>query len=249
MGTLAIDIETASPFGEPAWDENDTGDFEWVAVAVGYRSTGASAPETDVLFRRGGWEEAHTADLFDRLIAWCDGRRTDRTLTYNGRRFDLKHVGNWAERLEADGVREGALADLERVLPGHVDLAPAARDRHEDRLLDGQPILPLWKACQLEGVDEERVRYGDYGLDDDYLSGLGVDASHVTGAHVGRVLGERYVEGVVAGLEGTSTHRRLRRLLHDYAVGDVDVLFDLYDALGGEALDDEYRAPSARRER
>jgi hypothetical protein len=97
--------------------------------------------------------------------------------------------------------------------------------------------------CDLTGVDEERVWYDDYGFNDDYLAALDVDARFVKAAHVGRTLGERYVDGLVAGLSETTTHRRLYQLLADYAVGDVDVLFGVYDALGGSVLEETYHTP------
>jgi hypothetical protein len=241
MGTLALDIETASPVREPGPTDDGTEWFELLAVAVGYRD--AEGVETEVLFRRGGWEPAETAALLDRLVAWCRGRDVERTLTYNGAHFDLRHLANWAEELAAEGVRPGILEELAAALPVHVDLALAARDRFEDRLLEGQPVLPLWKVCDLTGVDEERVWYDDYGFNDDYLAALDVDARFVKAAHVGRTLGERYVDGLVAGLSETTTHRRLHRLLADYAVGDVDALFGVYDALGGPKLDEAYHTP------
>ncbi|AEN07726.1 hypothetical protein Halar_0481 (plasmid) [halophilic archaeon DL31] len=38
-GTLAIDVETASPFNDPGWDDfDDTAYFELVAIALGYQS-------------------------------------------------------------------------------------------------------------------------------------------------------------------------------------------------------------------
>lgn len=241
MGTLALDIETASPFREPAPGENDTACFEWVAVAVGFREGPEADPETDVLFRRGGWDVEHTADLFDQLFAWCADRDVDRTLTYNGEHFDRTHLSNWAASVASTCGRDDVESSLARLFSTHVDLAPLASDRHAEQLLDGQPVLPLWKACDLEGVTETRVRYDEYDFDEAYLDGLDVDAPFVTGKHVGQVLGSRYVEGVAAEIEGTHTHRELRRLLYEYAVGDVDVLFDLYDALtGGESAVDSF---------
>jgi hypothetical protein len=241
MGTLALDIETASPFREPGPDDDDTAYFELLAVAVGYRD--ASGTETDVLLRRGGWDDDHTAALLDRLVSWCRDRDVERTLTYNGVHFDLRHLGNWAEELDRTGVRSGLVDDLSAALPTHVDLALAARDRYRDRLWESQRVLPLWKVCDLAGVDEARVWYDDYGFNDDYLRGLDVDARFVKAAHVGRTLGARYVDGLVAGLTETTTHRRLHRLLTDYAAGDVDVLFGVYDALGGPTLDETYHEP------
>lgn len=248
MGTLALDIETASPFREPAPDDEGTECFEWLAVAVGYRPAPGGPVERDVLFREGGWDDEYTADLFDRLFEWCGGRAVDRVLTYNGRTFDLKHMRNWAEALVEDGVREGTDVELESLAAVHVDLVGPALAAHRDELLDDQETLPLWKVCDLAGVDEEKVWYEDYGFHDGHFS-EGFEYGFVRAVDVGRMLGERYVEGLEAGLEGTRTHGQLRELLYDYAVGDVDVLFELYDAFGGAELDAEYGGDLADVER
>jgi hypothetical protein len=124
-----------------------------------------------------------------------------------------------------------------------VDVARAAADRHEEKLRDDQVVLPDWKAYELEGIDNETVWYDDYDFDDGYLAGLDDDHGIVKGAHLGRELGERYVDGVVAGIEDTRTFRELKRLLVDYSDSDVADLFDLYESLGGETLDDEYHSP------
>ncbi|MFC3476724.1 hypothetical protein [Halobacterium litoreum] len=241
MGTLALDIETASPFREPGPNGDGTECFEWLAVAVGYRESPDADVDSDVLFRDGDWADEHTADLFDRLFAWCDGRSVDRVLTYNGSAFDLEHMGNWAAALVDDGVREETHARLDALAETHVDLAEPALADYRDELRDGQPILPLWKVCELAGVEEEKIWYEDYKFPDGHVTEE-FEYGFVRGADVGRVLGERYVDGVAAGIEHTTTHRRLRDLLYDYAVGDVDVLFELYDGFGGERLDAEYGA-------
>lgn len=241
MGTLALDIETASPFREPGPDDEGTECFEWLAVAVGYRSEPGGGLEREVLFREGGWDEEYTARLFDRLFEWCDGRDVDRVVTYNGRAFDLKHMGNWADALVEEGVRAGADAALASLVATHVDLVGPALANHRDALREEQAVLPLWKVCELEGVDEEKVWYEDYGFHDGHVT-EDLEYGFVRGVDVGRTLGERYVEGLEAGLEGTKTHGQLRALLTEYAIGDVDVLFGLYDAFGGAALDAEYGA-------
>lgn len=246
MGTLAVDIETASPFTDPDPEENNTDDYEWVAVAVGYDpaiTDPSVAPETDVLFRQGGWDDDHTAALLDDLCEWCEDRDVERTLTYNGAWFDLKHMCNWAQKLTDNGTRPAAYSDLVEAVQTHIDLAHPATERHEDELRDDQPILPLWKVCQLEDIDDEKTWYDDYEIPEAYLDAAAIDQPFVRGAHVGEVLGERYVEGLEAGIEHTKTHQQLAQLLSDYAAGDVDVLFELYRNLGGEALVDEHCYP------
>jgi hypothetical protein len=203
MGTLTLDIETASPFEEPTDGSNETRCYEWLSVAVAYVEDGPADPETAVLFRRGGWDDEYTADLLDRLAEWCSTRDVARTLTDNGTWVDLKHLASWAESLDRTGVRPDALDDLRRILPRHVDVARAAADRHGDALWDDQVVLPDWKVYRLEGIDNETVWYDDYDFNPDFFERLGVDDEMVEGAHVGRVLGERYVDGVVAGFEET----------------------------------------------
>jgi hypothetical protein len=243
MGTLTLDIETASPFAEPPANSNETRYYEWLSVAVAYVEDGQSAPETAVLFRRGGWDDEHTADLFERLFAWCEPRDVERTLTYNGAWFDLKHLANWAAKLDDADVRPNALDDLRECLGTHVDVAQAAADRHSEELWEDQVILPDWKAYDLEGIDNPTVWYDDYDFDADYFAGLGIEDAMVKGVHVGRVLGERYVEGVVAGIEATKTHRELTRLLTDYSRSDIEDLYTLYESLGAETLDEQYHYP------
>lgn len=65
----------------------------------------------------------------------------------------------------------------------------------------------------------------------------------VKGEHVGQALGSQYIDGICAGIEETLTHQQLEDLLYDYARDDVDVLFGLYDKLGGRSLDEEYHFP------
>lgn len=249
MGTLALDIETASPFEEPGRDDNDTRFYEWVSVGLAYRDGSLEEPDTAVLFRRGGWEAEHTADLFYRMIDWCDERDIERTLTYNGAYFDLKHLLNWAEELDESGESTGLMADLEASCPTHIDLAKAATAQHEDELQEGQTILPDWLAYKLEDIDNDSIWYNDYDFHKDYWERLGIEDRFVQGSHVGQVLGEKFVEGVAVGLEETKTHNELRRLLYDYSISDIVDLFTLYDSLGGEQLESNFLYPIEEVER
>jgi DNA polymerase elongation subunit (family B) len=243
MGILAIDIETASPFEEPDPEQNATRCYEWLSVAMAYRGSDLDDPEAQVFFRRGGWEPKYTADLFERLIDWCDGRNIERTLTYNGAYFDLKHLLNWAEDLEESNEWTGLNGGLKASFPTHIDLAKAATARHKEELQEDQPILPDWLAYDLEDIDNDSIWYDDYDFNDDYWERLGIEDEFVRGSHVGQVLGEKYIDGVQAGLEGTKTHEELEQLLYDYSISDIVDLFALYDALGGEQLEDDFHFP------
>ena len=108
MGSLALDIETASPFEGKPFNGDDTDTLAWVAIAVAYDDGSGSEPDAEVFFRDGGWEDKHTADLLNRFITWCEGRDIERTLTYNGSGFDLRHMANWADDLAEASVRPNA---------------------------------------------------------------------------------------------------------------------------------------------
>lgn len=243
MGTLVLDIETASPFEEPPANANDTQYFEWVAVGLAYVDALDDTPETDVLFRRGNWDDAHTRDLFGQLFEWCEQRDVERLLTYNGTWFDGKHLLTWARELDATSDTR-LRQRTESLFENHIDVALAAADEYSDELLDDQPILPDWKAYDLAGIDNDGVWYDDYEFPDTYLSDI--EGPAVQGKHIGRVIGGKYVRNVDAEIEHTSVHRELTRLLEDYCTSDVADLIDLYTALGGPELDDTYRRPASR---
>lgn len=242
-GLNYCDIETASPFEEPPENTNDTQYYEWVAVGLAYVDDLHDTPDTDVLFRRGNWDDSYTSDLFEQLFDWWSSRDIDRLLTYNGTWFDGKHLLNWARDLDAT-INTQFQPQTESLFENHVDVALAAADEYADELWDDQPILPDWKAYDLADINNEGVWYDDYDFPDTYLAD--VDGPAVQGKHIGQVLGERYVDNVDAGIESTSVHRELTRLLETYCTSDVADLIDLYRTLGGPDLDDTYHRPPSR---
>lgn len=242
MGTLVLDIETASPFEEPPTNSNDTQYYELFAVSIAYADNLGSEPETEVLFRRGGWENSYTIDLYQRMFEWCDERDVDRVLTYNGTWFDGKHLLNWASDIDAT-TNYDFLERTKALFKNHIDIALAAADEYSDELRDNQQILPDWKAYDLAGIDNDSIWYDNYEFPATYLSEI--DESGVQGKHIGQVLGERYVANVTAGIEHTSVHRELTQLLEDYCRSDVADLIELYTVLGGPTLDGTYRRAPA----
>jgi hypothetical protein len=234
MGTLALDIETASPFESPGGDDfDDTRYFELVAIGLGYRATPDAEPETTVLLRRGDWDDEHTVDLLDRLLRWCDDRDVDRLLTYNGEGFDLVHLRHWVDEAAAAG-HAGFAERFDRLTTSHIDLKHLATERYRDRLPGRASFHKLERVCRWEGIEMPETRYADYDLNPDFLRGAGVPEHDtvVEGRHLGSGLGAAYVEGIAAGLDDRLTYRELERLLRDYARSDVAVLFALADALG-----------------
>lgn len=238
MGTLVLDIETASPVKEPPEGSNRTEYYEWFAVSLAYANELEDKPEMEVLFRRGGWEKSSTIDLYQRMFEWCDQRSVDRLLTYNGAWFDGKHLLNWASEIDA-ATTHRFRERTEALFENHIDVALAAVDEYAEELWDDQEIVPDWKAYELAGVSNDSVWYDDYDFPESYLSE--VDGPAVQGKHIGQVLGERYVDNIEAGIEETSVHQELTRLLRDYCLSDVSDVIDLYTALGGPTLDDTYR--------
>ncbi|SDY44094.1 hypothetical protein [Halopenitus persicus] len=222
MGTLAIDIETASPDEAPSTQEQfrETSYFELVAIAVGYRD--GSGTESDVLFRAGGWEQEHTADLLERLFAWCEGRDVETVLTYNGNGFDRIHLENWSRSLDENGVTAGMARRTESLFATHRDLAEVSLDKYRSRISGGGTSFE--RICRWEDVDVAETRYADYDLHESVHEGYG---SHVKGQHIGDSLGELYVDLHVSGATETTTYRQLKRMLTEYAVADVLPLFEL----------------------
>ncbi|MFK5604360.1 3'-5' exonuclease family protein [Haloferax volcanii] len=231
-GRLAVDIETASPNGQPS-DFRNTDDFELVAVGLGHRAGDDATVDVEVLLRDGDWSLDHTADLLRRVVEWCEARGAggEGVVTYNGEYFDEHHLRAWADRVADAGVWADAPRRIDALFADHVDLGTLAAEAYPEAVRPNRDIPALWKACKEAGVDQPTVWYDDYDLPAGYLGRLGVEADHVKGAHVGEALGEAYVEGVVAELDHTRTHAELTRLLVDYAAGDIEPLFSLHDAL------------------
>lgn len=223
---FALDIETASPFRSPGYgDFEDTDCFELVAVALGHRPAPGDAVETAVLFRRGGWDPAHTADLIDRACAWVDERAPDDAplVTYNGAGFDAVHLREWAGRLADDHpALPGA---VRRLFADHRDVARVAGYHFRDRPFGGR-FPKFERACEWAGVDAPETRYADFDVDPTLVAR--VDGDRVEGRHVGEVLGEAYVERVAAGEDPGG----MEALLAHYAAGDVEPLFSLADVVG-----------------
>ncbi|KAB1187893.1 MULTISPECIES: hypothetical protein [Haloferax] len=227
-GRLALDIETASPRGEPT-DFQNTADFELVAVGLGYHDGDGDA-KVEVLLRDGGWEAEHTADLLRRVVEWCEAHGGP-VVTYNGEFFDEHHLRAWATTVADEGVWPDAPSRVDALFSNHVDLGTLAATAYPNAVRPNREIPALWKACDEAGIAQPTVWYDDYDLPPNYLDRLGIDDRHVKGAHVGEALGEQFVDGVVAGLDHTHTHAELTRLLVDYAAGDIEPLFSLHDAL------------------
>jgi hypothetical protein len=227
---LALDIETVSPglaLGERP-DFRDSGDFELLAVALGYESRAGDGRESAVLFRTGTGLGAEL-DLLECTLDWLDDRPADTLLTYNGEAFDLLHLRGRARLAsEALGAREHVTGRLDAVLDGvaHDDLRNRAVDR-----FGGYPSFE--DACRRVGVDVPETHWADYDHGKDpttWRGATGTDDPQVTNRDVPQ-FGAAYLELAEAGATHTHTFRELERLLTDYARSDVEPLFELADAL------------------
>ncbi len=87
--------------------------------------------------------------------------------------------------------------------------------------------------------------FADYAVVSLHCLRVYLEKSGTRSARSGQVLGERYVDNVVAGIESTSVHHELTHLLNDYCTSDVADLVDLYTTLGGPTLDEAYRRTAA----
>lgn len=230
MGTLAIDIETASPDEEPRGKFENTEYFELVAVALGFRQDAESAVKSEVLFRDGGWEREHTAELLDRMVDWVANYEIESVLTYNGTGFDFIHLLNWSEEADNDGVSNSILRQVEALDSNQIDLKYPSIEHHSDLMKQGHDFPKLEKVCAARSIPTAETRYDDYDINANFLQSMDLTAETVEGWHIGKYLGERYVEGVVNGLQDTLTYRELEAMLSDYAEADIQPLFDLYDS-------------------
>ena len=222
MGTLAIDIETASPEKEPSKQEHfrNTSYFELVAVALGYND--GKETETEVLFREGGWELEHTARVLESMLSWCEGRDIEKVITYNGNDFDLIHLRNWAQSLDQNGVAVDMSERVDSLFTRHRDLAELSFDKYRDRISGGGTSFE--RICKWEDIDVVETKYADYDLHESVYAEYG---SKVEGWHIGESLGEMYVNLRASGATDTKTYRQLEQMLVEYATGDIIPLFEL----------------------
>lgn len=226
-GLLAIDIETASPHKEPKGDNfQDTEYFELVAVGLGYQSEPTADIETEVLFRNGGWDSEATSELLQRVSTWCGEREAEGILTHNGERFDEIHLKGWADEVTESGVWPEGSKEFDSLFSSHIDLNPLAVERYQDRLESWRDRVKLEDVCEWEELDVPETYYDDYELGR-LVEHDAIDSAHVTNIHIGKVLGEAYVEHQNRGSTGTEQFQELERLLQHYTKADIEPLFHL----------------------
>lgn len=224
---LAIDIETASPFRSPHEGGFDnTACFELVAVGLGYQRSPGGPIISDVLFRQGGWESSWTAALLSDVIRWCDQFDADALLTYNGQNFDEIHLKHWAHELTQRGQLDQGAEAIERLFSTHIDLNSIGITRYAERLESWRTAIKLERLCEWEGIPTSETYYEKYDLEG-LLTDAAIDEPFVTNAHIGEVLGERFVNALETTSNPATGQQELKQLLYDYTIADIDPLFAL----------------------
>jgi DNA polymerase elongation subunit (family B) len=218
MGVLALDIETASPYGEPE-DFQNTEMFEPVCIGLAYWDQPDTDPDTTVLYRGGAFEADHTAVLLAQLTAWTKPRDIEVTLTYNGEYFDAHHLNNWArECVDAGKIAPECASTISQLFgETHIDLMHIVEENY------GQKRKFEQMCGELE-IDAPRTHYANYELTDDLI----VEKPTVEGWHIGVRLGEQYAEWVALPEDQRPVElAELHRLLDDYTRADIEPMLTL----------------------
>lgn len=227
---LAIDIETATL--ESARDDNvdfqDTQSFDLVAVGLGYRQHGDAPIESTVCFRRGRWSLEATTELLRDVIIWTEQRPANATLTYNGKQFDAIHLREWARRAAKEGLWPEAVDRFDELFTEHIDLARAAMERYGHMLERNRSGIRLDLLCEWEQIDTPTIRFDAYALDDLEVV-QSIDDDTISGRHVGKYLGEAYIDRSHTAPDSRQT-KALEAILRDYTRGDIEPLFKLADS-------------------
>ena len=224
---LAIDIETASPFRNPdSGSFDNTACFELVAVGVGYQAGPEEPIQTEVFFRKGGWDAKWTAMLLEQVTEWCSDHQASATLTYNGSKFDEIHLKTWAKEIEYAGLWNNAVNAISSLFDSHIDLNTIAVNKYQNRIENWRTAIKLEQLCQWENITVSDTQYLEYSIGD-LPNSEEIEGEYVTNVHVGTVLGEAYVEQIIKQSSNQELLPELQRLLYDYTVSDIEPLFKL----------------------
>ncbi|QZA88211.1 hypothetical protein K0C01_10525 [Salinarchaeum sp. IM2453] len=217
-GRLALDIETIQTVDEAELDLSNSDHLELLCVGVGYQPHPSGQIETDVLFRE---ELSPTAeiDLINELCDWLETRDANTLLTYNGE-FDLGHIRGRA-KLASQALPQQDRNVVERVEDLFSQLT------HDDLMRPGFSLETVadvpktyWDIYK-HGMDATDWRYRqkelgifdeDRPLDDPIISGSDIP-------YFGREL--------LNSTKGTTKYRTLYEMIYQYAVSDVEPLFEL----------------------
>ncbi|WP_459192054.1 hypothetical protein [Halosimplex sp. J119] len=212
MATVAIDIETISPTSENVTDVDflDSRDFELLCVGLGHRLSTNSEIEIDVLWRPG-IDDGDEYRLLAETVEWLHNRHYDCILTYNGTRFDERHLRGRAA-IVGDQVRDPSLTDVvHRALEQGV---------HRDLMFD--VIRDRGYRLSLEDAVTEYT-----GSRPPSVSWAG---EQITNGDI-PTLGERWLAHRSGLTDLGEKGSQLQETLETYVKSDIRPLFDLADAL------------------
>ncbi|WP_435186729.1 hypothetical protein [Halobellus sp. EA9] len=212
MATVALDIETVSPGSNDGTDVDflDSRDFEVLCVGLGHRLSPNSEIEIEVIWRPG----IHDGDEYQLLAEtaeWLHDRHYDRILTYNGTRFDERHLRGRAA-IVGDRVGDPSLADVIH--------QAWEQGIHRDLMFD--IIRDRGHRLSLEDAVEQYTRTSP--------SSVAWEGEEVTNTDI-PVLGEEWLAHR-SGLTGLGEQgNRLQKTLEAYVRTDIEPLFELADEL------------------
>lgn len=112
MPTVALDIETISPDLDDTTDVDflSSRDFELLCVGLAHRLSPTSDVEIDVIWRPG-ISDGDEYQLLAETAEWLHEHHYDRILTFNGARFDARHIRGRA-MIVGEKVGDPSLSDV-----------------------------------------------------------------------------------------------------------------------------------------
>lgn len=240
MGILAIDIETTSPFHKQEYVQENldkTEVVELLAVGIGYKEDiDGEITDSTVIFRQGSLGDEYTAKTIEKVCEWISNFNVEKTITFNGNRFDKTHLLNWSEQVNE--YVESDLVDCIRnnIFGTHIDIRQLSTDnKFEDQL-------------ESDGVDFNNTYYTDYfnSVQSNKLAmyagrwGGNVNEFIVEGRDIGNLLGilyihkefglEDYYDDVVVDVNDYESINiePLKEMIFDYTINDIHPMFELY---------------------
>lgn len=224
---LALDIETVSP--DIAYDErpdfDNSRDFEISLITVGYKDPTTGDLESEVFFRNG-WGPGSELDIIEAALKRIVSYAPEVVITYNGEAFDFHHLlGRTQLAAKALGSRKEVHSKVKKFI----------RQIESDDLVHDAwsafgKYTSLEEACDRADVKISEVRWREYdhGIDpnehrvphDQGTSGLlSTDVAE---------LGEIYLNWSDKE-SNIQQFTELEEMLRQYALADVEPLFDLAD--------------------
>lgn len=224
-GRLGLDIETISP--TVAYDEypdfDDPTDFELLATAVAYEPANGTPNDTEeAILWRNGIDAASEVSHAQEVAQLIESANPSQIVTYNGERFDLELL---LSRAEIAGAEVGEKSAYVRIFDAfeereHLDLKHSAWETFgeytslEDVL--GAHDLPIRQTMVTEYEHGHDLSYRP-PTEPPYLDSGDIPE-----------IGEAYLR-TVAGEQDLVNIEATKKMIEDYALGDIEHLLKLAD--------------------